>query len=266
MFRLVLSLALVLLCTNASAGGSGNPVEPVKSESKHLNVAAAFGYDYTASRLFDLDFPGSDTDEMNVSDLHQVYGKVILGRNETSNLYAKVGGAFYDLSFDDDAKVEIDTEGGIFTGLGINVLRPFTEIENFNLDLGFDIQANLFINDVDGISRAGVIATAADGTLYGVDGKSSVYLAYKHDIEDLKTKIVPYLGAYHSWITIGTFDDLSYNATGVDYDHEISASYDILSFGPMVGLDVDIADSVTFNVEGRFVGENGLTAGATIRY
>jgi len=29
---------------------------------------------------------------------------------------------------------------------------------------------------------------------------------------------------------------------------------------------VDIADSVTFNVEGRFVGENGLTAGATIRY
>jgi len=266
-FQLVVLSALVLFCTNAFAGGSGNPVEPLKATTKHLGVAAAFGYDYMANRLFDLDLPGSSSDDTSVNDLHQVYGKIILGFNETTNIYAKVGGASYDPSFkSNNSKISLELEDGIFAGLGLNKLQPFKNIGSLPIDLGFDIQANMFINNVDTVSREGASGTSVDGTLYGLNGKNSIYLTCKYTIEQLKTRIVPYAGAYHSWIVLGSFDDVSYTSSGTNYTHDLNANYDVLAFGPLVGLDMDIADFLTFNIEGRFVGENSLTAGATIRY
>ncbi|MBI5144337.1 MAG: hypothetical protein HZA30_04645, partial [Candidatus Omnitrophica bacterium] len=102
-----------------------------------------------------------------------------------------------------------------------------------------------------------------------VDGQNSVYLTCKYDIDAIKTSIVPYIGGYHSWIVVGTAETLSYSSTitGIPYDEEdYQAAFDVTSFGVLVGVDVDVAEFVNLNVEGRFIGETAITTGATIKF
>lgn len=270
MIKKVFALLVVMLFSasmSAFAGGSGNCIEPLKLSTENKALGAAFGYDFMANRLLELDQPGSDVDSMSIKDLSHVYGKIILGRNENTNFYAKVGGAYYDLEFDDEGvEVKVQQEGGILAGLGFNVLNPWKKVCGVDLNIGYDIQANFFINEPNDVSRGGTGAGSIDGIFYGINGKNSVYLSTKYSIEKLKTSLIPYLGAYHSWIAIGTLDDLSYTAANTSYGHDIRVNYDALAFGPMVGMDVEITQNVLFNIEGRFVGENSLTTGATLKF
>jgi hypothetical protein len=257
--------------TNAFAGGSGNCILPIKTTTEHYPTGAAFGFNYVSSRLMDLyDYDENEKDH-EVRELAQVYGEVPIGLSDTRNLFLKVGVCDYEIRFKDkdaDEKVTVDLKKGIYAGVGMNSLFPL-ELEcagDLPLSWGYDMQINGFLNDVKGVSRSGSI-TDESGTLYGIDGQESLYLACTHEWEEILTTFVPYIGVYHSWIVIGAIDEVSYNVNGVSTSHDgVQGNFDVLSFGLLLGVDVEIAKYVNLNVEGRFIGETALTTGATVKF
>ena len=273
MFKRIFLFALAVLflaSTNVFAGGSGNAIESIKDSTGGRGIGAGFNYDYIDSRLLELDTISSGIKSLDVKNFHQVGGKFLLGVWDKTNIYAKVAGCGYDVKFtdkDDNATIEIESDLGIYTGIGLNRSMPWKNVCGVDLNLGYDIQGNVFFNDVDTVSRnASGGATDAEGTFYGLDGKNSVYLSCKHTIESLKTSLIPYLGVYHSWMLLGTLDEISYTSNGTDYNKGFDVDFDLLGFGPMVGIDIDVAKNLLVNVEGRFVGETAITTAATLKF
>lgn len=270
---LIISFLAVSFFTStiAFAGGAGNCIRPVKKTSPHWGgLAGAFEYNYVDDRMNDLKNERGPRD-MKVEKISQVYGKGIIGLGDYVNLYGKVGSADYDLEFTDQAqgaKMVIDLEDGIYTGAGVNAHFPMAKMKSCEFGVGFDIQANLSLNDVKGITRADQSGTNPDGRFYAVDGQNSLYFTCKYDIEMIKSSILPYIGAYHSWMVVGTAEGLTYTTTGAGYiDKEhYQAAFDFRSFGILVGIDVDVAKYINLNVEGRFIGEMAITTGATVKF
>lgn len=283
MVKRVLCLGLLILfmaCTNVFAGGSGNPVETVENQSPILDVGAvAFEYNLVPERMNELNDSLVGPESVEIEDLSQVYGKIIWGRSADQilwmpggdyNLYAKIGASSYDVDFDDEGTpVRVHLETGPYFGVGANVLFPLKQLDDLcdkcTINWGADIQANFFFNDVDDVRRGSETVTS-EGFFYGVDGETSAYLTCKYDIEKIQTSLIPYLGVYHSWIVIGATEGLKYESGGTEYKSDMPAAFDILSFGMLLGLDVNVAKYVTLNVEGRFIGETAITTGATIKF
>lgn len=273
MYRLLVAILLVSLVLfvgiPAYAGGAGNCVQPVKTTTKFIGVGGAFEYNYVNQRMNKLENKRGPRD-MKIENMNQVYGKAIVGLGDYVNLYGKAGGCNYDLKFKaqtQNATMEIDLDDGIYTGVGINALFPITKIRDISLGVGLDVQANYFQNDVKGIIVSGMTATKVNGSFYGVDGQNSLYLTGRYDIEKWQTSLVPYVGGYHSWIAVGTMKGLTADVRGNYVGRkDYQAAFDVLSFGVLFGIDIDIAKYVNLNVEGRFVGETALTTGATIKF
>jgi hypothetical protein len=263
-------IVLLLACTNVFAGGAGNPVQLVENKGPLLDVGGiSFEYNYVPERANELNDSLAGPEDIEVERMSQMYGKIVWGV-EDYNVYANIGTADYDLDFNDDGiMATLDLETGPYFGMGVNKLFPFKTLDDLcdkcTIGWGADIQVNVFLNDIQDISRAGT-TTSADGFFYGLDGQNSAYITCKYDIEKMETSLIPYLGVYHSWIVVGTLDDLKYNITGVDYNTNMDGAFDILSFGLLLGLDVTMSRYATFNVEGRFVGETAITTGATLRF
>ena len=270
--RLLCALLVFMLCmgTSAFAGGVGNCVQPLQETTDHIGVGVAFEYNSVDERMNDLENTDGPSD-MEVTNLDQYYGKVIYGITDKVNVYGKIGAADYDLRFRDettDEEMIIGLDEGIYTGGGINYLHELTDWNNFNVSVGVDIQGNIYMNDVTAIDRAGISATSVAGGFYGVDGQNSVYLTLDYEIEKLKTSIVPYLGIYHSWIVVGTTKSLTYYTVPGGYveEKDYQPAFDLLSFGLLLGLDVDIAGVAVLNIAGRFIGETAFTTGATVKF
>lgn len=269
----LICITLVLVSMPAFAGGAGNCVTPVRTTSKWIGVGAAFEYNYVDHRMNKLENKAGPKD-MRVKKINQVYGKGIIGLGDYVNFYGKVGGCNYDMEFvsqtNQGAKYVIDLKDGIYMGGGLNALFPFYTLESIPMTfgIGFDIQGNGYLNDVNGITRDNEGAASVAGQFYGVDGQNSLYLTCKYEIESLKTSIVPYVGGYHNWMVIGTSRSLTFETEKSGYvdKKDFQGAFDVLSFGVLVGVDLDIAQFVNLNIEGRFVGETALTAGATVKF
>lgn len=261
-------IALFLASLSAFAGGSGNCILPLKTTTEYAGTGATFGFNYVGSRMMAL-FDYNETEkDPELRELGQVYGQIPIGITENRNVFFKVGGCDYELRFDDkDAgeTITIDVEEGIYAGVGMNNLAPLECAGDFPLSWGYDMQINGYINDVEGVSRSGTI-TDPDGLLYGIDGQESLYLAYTYELEEMVT-FVPYIGVYHSWVVIGPIDEIAYSLNGVSTEHDgIQGNFDVLSFGLLLGIDVEVAKYVNLNVEGRFIGETAITTGATVKF
>lgn len=259
-------VALFLVCTSAFAGGSGNCVLPIKTTTDDRGIGAAFEYNYISKRLMDLNDTWGPKDS-KIQDVSQVYGKILYGLSDSQNLYVNIGAAHYDLEFEDEEKTaSVKMLNGPYAGVGLNGLFPMMEVWELDIGVGYDVQANSFFNGVKEAERAGKTSTDEDGWCYAVDGQESIYLTFKYDNDYLKTLIVPYVGAYHSWIVVGTLDNISYKTSDGEFGENITALFDVLSFGVVLGVDVDVAKFISFNVEGRFIGETAVTTGATIKF
>ncbi|MDD5440205.1 MAG: hypothetical protein PHS37_08475, partial [Candidatus Omnitrophica bacterium] len=258
-------VTVILSSISAFAGDVGNCILPLRTTTENIGAGASFEYNYVDNRLNNLDNKYGPRD-MKITDFNQLIGKIEVGLFDNYNLYVRVGGQHYHLKFVDraqDADMTIDLDNGILAGAGANCLFPFYDIDN--LYIGGDIQSDFFYNDVRGLTRSGGAGSEVDGSFYGVDGQESIYLAYKWDIDDWDTKVVPYVGGYHSWMLIGTAYGLTYTTASTGYvdNEDFQAAFDFLGFGVLAGLDIYIQKYVNLNIEGRFIGENALTAGVT---
>lgn len=268
---ILLCIAVVGMTTPAFAGGAGNCVKPLRTTTKYLGVGAAFEYNYVYSRMNYLNNKHGPR-SMEIKELSQVYGKGEIGIWDYFNIYGKIGGANYKLKFVDqamDAVMDIKLKDGLYTGAGINALIPVWDCEPFSFGIGADIQGNFSLNEVKSLTRSGESTMGgASGEFYALDGQNSLYLTCTYNIESLQTAIVPYLGGYHSWMLVGTTKSLVYQTpkAGFVQEKHYQAAFDLLSFGVVFGVDVDIAKYLNLNIEGRLVGETALTAGATLKF
>ena len=274
MFRKVLGIILIsfMVCMSAFAGGVGNCIQPLKS-TNDVGFGGGFEYNYVANRLNDLDNRDSSASDMRVENAHQIYGKILFGFFEDFNLYAKIGGTDYSLKFNEregQNEIVVDLETGIYTGGGVNILYQITEVGEMDnpVFVGFDFQVNYSHNNVAGLSRGGQDANSVSGSFYKIDGMNSVYFAMKYELEDISTSFVPYVGAYHSWIVLGSMESLTYQTPTGGYldNRDYQANYDLTGFGVLLGIDVEVAKYININVEGRLIGENAVTAGAVIKF
>jgi len=270
--KVLCALIAFMLCmgTSVFAGGVGNCVQPVKETTDHFGIGVAFEYNAVDERMNQLENTDGPQD-MEVTNLDQYYGKIIFGLTDKVNVYTKIGVADYDLRFIDgttDEEMIITLDEGLYTGGGINCLHGITDWNNFNISVGVDLQGNAYMNDVTAIDRAGISATSVDGAFVGVDGQNSLYLTLDYEIEKLKTSIVPYLGVYHSWIAVGSSKSLTYYTVPGGYveEKDYQPAFDLLSFGLLLGLDVDIAGIAVLNIAGRLIGETAFTTGATVKF
>jgi len=275
MLRKLIILGLICLFlqgASAFAGGAGDCITPIKTTTEYVGLGAAFEYNGVSGRMMDLMNNKSGSKDMRVDHLNQYYGKVILGVFDNFNLYTKVGGCNYTLRFKEEVgerEVIMKMKNGIYGGGGINALFPLVTVGKLPISIGGDVQGSLYFNDVNSIDRGGVSATDVQGSFFGLDGQNSLYVSCKYDIENLKTSIIPYIGAYQSWIVIGGNKSVSYataDGGGAVVTGKYSPAFDVLSFGLLLGVDVDIAKYFSINVAGRFVGETAITTGATVKF
>lgn len=267
MFRKLIAVLIVscLISTAVFAGNVGNPVVPIKNTTEFLGVGAGFGANRVAKRRNNLDNKRGPRD-MKPTDLTQVYGKFIYGVSDNMDVYAKIGNADYDLEFYNVTlaqTMEIEVDPGLYTGMGVKGLYPLFDMGGFSFGWGYDVQGNTYFNDVSAVSVNGTASPAVDGQFYGIDGQNSAYLTCQYDIEMLETSIIPYIGAYHSWMIVGTTQKLQFNA--VDGKH-YQAAYDFTSFGLLLGVDFDIAKYVSVNVGGRVGGETAVNTGVILKF
>jgi len=265
----------IFLCAEAFAGGAGDCVQPLRTTTKFLGVGGAFEYNYVNSRYNHLNNPQGPKD-MSVKDVSQVYGKFSIGLFDYLNFYLKAGAENYNVEYTnrvDGLHYKLKLRDGIYAGMGLNGLFPVWKLEALPLTFGagFDVQGNFSHNDIKSMERNREDVNLNKGTFYAVDGQNSLYLTCKFDVEKWHTAIVPYVGGYHSWIVAGSAENISYkpgaSVPNVFVENKsIPPAYDVLSFGVLVGVDVDIAKYVNLNIEGRFVGETALTTGATIKF
>jgi hypothetical protein len=272
MYRIA-AVSFSILCiaaTTVFAGGAGDCVTPIKTTTKYVGVGAAFEYNYVDERMEDLENKWGPR-AMKLTDTNQIYGKLIIGVCDYVNLYGKIGGGNYKLSFVDtpqDATMVIKLKDGLYTGCGFNGLYPVMKVGQVDLGIGGDMQANYSLNDVKSITRSSEVGQNPSGSFYRIDGQTSLYLTGKYEIEKWQTAIIGYIGGYQSWAVCGTQKGLYYTTPSAGYiDKEnYQAGYDFTSFGVMVGLDLDVAKYVNLNIEGRFIGETALTTGATVKF
>lgn len=266
----IIFLILCIAAPTAFAGGAGNCIEPIRKTTKYLGVGAGVGYNFVSDRMNKMENKRGARD-MELKNISQIYGKGIVGLGDYVNLYGKAGGTNYDLKFvaqSQNATMEIGLQDGLYTGVGLNALFPITKIDPVSIGIGFDIQGNFSYNKVSSIKRSGQTARSIGGAFYSVDGQNSLYLTCKYDVEKIYTSFIPYIGGYQSWAVAGTAEPLSYDttSTGYVYHKHFQGAYDVLSFGLLVGVDVDVAKYIALNVEGRFIGETAITTGATVKF
>lgn len=262
-----LMLVFIAFVPKAFSESSGNCLEPLGKTTEVLGVAGSFEYNYVANRYNKLDNNSSRFKDLEIENTNEVYGKFSVALFDNFNVYANIGGALYDVKYTDrvdNVDMIIKLEPGLYTGTGINCLFPVFG----NLSVGGNIYGGFLLNNVKDISRRGRDCTSASGQLYTLNGVNSLYASYRFDIEYIKTAIIPYVGGYHAWIITGTSEKLDYidAAPNVDVKKHIQAAYDILGFGLLVGLDVEVTKYAVFNLEGRFIGENAFTCGASIKF
>ena len=272
-------LTLCFICTSAFAGGSGNCIQPLKTTTDNFGTGASFGYNYVGHRLMALYNYDRDETDLRVKDVSQAYGQIPIGLDDNHNLLLKIGVCDYKLYLKDRDKsqdtVRIDLDSGVYAGVGMNSLFPLWDfsmpaVGPVNIGWGYEIQGNAYLNDLDVVDMNMGVATDVDGSLLGFDGQESLYLTARYDVDAIETSIIPYIGIYHSWIVVSELDDITYtrsdNKTGNPDGLEIEGAFDALSFGLLLGADLEITKYANLNVEGRFIGETAVTTGATIKF
>lgn len=271
----ICAIGMFVFTSYVFAGGVGDCTQPIRTTSKYWGIGGAGEVNYVSDRYNDLE-NSSGSKDMKINDQTQVYGKLIIGIVDYFNLYLKAGGTHYDVEYvdrQDGLTYKVKVQDGIYAGAGFNGLLPVWKLKCIpaTFGVGLDVQGNFSNNDINSMQRGNQDVRLNKGSFFVVDGQNSLYLTCKYDFDKLQSAIIPYVGAYQSWIVAGSAKNVSWSGgtsvIGVNKENKtIPPAYDVLGFGVLVGVDVDVAKFVNLNVEGRFVGETALTAGATLKF
>lgn len=178
-------------------------------------------------------------------------------------VYGLLGGAYYETKFNDEgSEVKIETKNDLAWGIGATAILYETKIEQFGsptLRFGVDGRYRSTELDVDKI--------IIDGTEYKIPSGSvtAVSIEYKDwqiagEVSSQWGRFIPYVGVKYSDMDAKA----SMTVSGTTYtDDNFKLKHNV---GVFVGADLLALDSMSLNVEGRFINEEALTLGCAVRF
>ncbi len=266
---LFVCLALIVGVTAAFAAPVGNIAIPSKGMLKRGVVV---------EDVEDSQFSLVIGPEVDVILDRKLEGRI--GDNEFNFFGAKIGatvanrGLVYTLLGLGDAKqeftvsgssVEFDTDTEFIWGAGGTVIvweyEPFdASMDEHMLRIGVDLRYRRINLDIEKLT--------VGGTTYEESGEASVLSSASYEANEWQiasavsyqfNNFLPYIGLKYSDID----GDAKALVSGTEYKHDFDPEYQI---GIFLGMDLTIGDSASLNVEGRFIDEEALTLGASVRF
>ena len=263
---IILCAALVLIPFAAYAAPVGNIAKPAMLKSLILskgNDEATFGviaegeFDFVNEINVKDDPGGSD------SELGFLGGKLGLTLFKKFVIYGTLAGAWYEESFTDEgSSVKIESDKDISYGVGATAILYEKELSSFDnsiLRLGVDGRFRFTDVDVDKVIIGGVTYTLPSGSVSNMSLEySDWHIAGEVSLQ--WKRLIPYFGVRY-------FDfDSTAKATVSGTTYEDTGSKPKSHVGVFVGTDLVVFDSMSLNVEGRFIDEEAITVGCAVQF
>lgn len=254
----------VLTSAVVYAAPVGNIAKPAMLKSAMLskdNPDAALGligegeFDFTT----DMKLKDSEGDD----EYRFLGGKIDVVFIDRFILYGLLGSAYYEEEFTDEgSKVKIETKNELAWGIGGTAILYETKLEQLgNSVLRFGVDGRYRSSELD------VDKVIIDGTEYTIPSGSVTAMSVEYSdwqvagaISLQWDRFIPYFGVKYSDIdgkASMTVSGTTYTDDSVKLDNNV---------GVFVGTDILVLDSMSINVEGRFISETALTLGCAIRF
>ncbi|PIQ89495.1 MAG: hypothetical protein COV72_02780 [Candidatus Omnitrophica bacterium CG11_big_fil_rev_8_21_14_0_20_42_13] len=269
----LLFLSMLVFVSYSYAAGVGNPIKPLGNMKFAVAGEANFNYGR------DMDANGESTsgnsvNSLELAEISQGYVKLILGLSDFANIFAKVGTAKInglDIKFFSGEGITIESGGDFLYGFGGSLFYRLSREEMYFMDkylnwysdfdffAGLNLDASFFNPDADEMTVAGESAANVSGELKTREFQVSIFSGIEFHVDE-NLSIVPYVNAF--------WNGLSLDTDGVRYDFDI-LNFDTNAqdeFGAGVGLEVNLSENISFNIEGRFLGGNSVSFGATGKF
>ena len=254
----IFSLTL-LFVISVNAAPVGNIAKPamLKSVIKLDKDAEAGGI---VEGEFDIGNDRKIKDEDGDTEFRCYGGKIGAIFQNKFILYGLLGNATYKEAFTDQgSNVKIESKEDLAWGFGATAILYEMELKNSILRFGVDGRWRKTSLDIDKITIDNTVYTIPSGSVTNMSLDYSEWqFAGAASLE--WSKLVPYVGVKYSKI------DATAKATvsGTNYaDSDIKLKN---SVGIFAGCDFLVMDSVSVNVEGRFVDEEAMTIGIAVRF
>lgn len=258
MKKLLFLCAVCLFCAlivSAQAAPVGNPADPkllengiiMQSEDANFSVRAGYQGDFVFDRKL------KDLDD---SEITSHSGIVALNLMKKVDVYGSLGastGEFVETY--GSTRVEYETETS--WGWGVGAKAILFEKDNTTIGLDgryFNAEPDLDKIIIDGVSYSVPSGSVTKASIEYDEYQIALGIAQKFDM------FVPYGGVKYSKAKAKLLATIS----GTDYASEDADSED--EFGLFVGCSIVPMDSVSINVEGRFIDEEALTVSGQIRF
>ena len=250
-------LALSMVCflvIGVDAAPVGNIAKPAMLKSamnpdgdSEVGLLVEGEYDYR-----------EDDDGDAKAELTTFEGKLGVVLDDKYIIYGLLGSAKYEEEFTSlGSNVRAETEDTMVYGFGATLMFYETELENSTLRVGMDGKWRTVDFDVEKVVIDGVSYSIPSGSVTALSLELTEWqFAVATSLE--WQKLVPYVGVKYSSVE-GTS---SMTVSGTTYEN----SDDEGDVGIFVGCDVLVLDSMSINIEGRFIDEEAVTFGIAYRF
>jgi len=175
-------------------------------------------------------------------------------------IYGLLGSASYEEAFTDEgSKIKIESKEDLAWGIGATAILYEKKLKDSILRFGIDGRWRTTDLDIDKVTIDNVVYTIPSGNVTNLSLEYSEWqFAGAASLE--WGKLVPYIGVKYSDI------DATIKATVLGTTYEDSSAKLDNHLGVFAGCDLLILDSMSVNIEGRFVDEEALTLGVAVRF
>lgn len=258
----VIFLAVCMTALPVYASGVTDSIKPLGHMKWGVTVEDNF--------IFDKDIElGSNDSKFDLENINQIYAKLSLGVTQYFNLYVKLGaseGGEISRKYSDTGDtVDVDTDFGFLWGVGTTAVTEIGGAYGERWKAGLDLQFNTWNSDADSVTRNGGSTTNVSGEIENYEVQITPFITREFAVEQMGWYVNPYLGVVINLFWTQTDGQIKYTQSGTTYDTSWSLKGDD-NIGILLGTDIEITQNFALNVEGRFIEETAITAGATYRF
>lgn len=246
-FIFVFSSSL-LICGISMSAPVGNPAGPVLLDGNYPTT-----FSLEAETVFERNLKASSSGTTRFKGTFYT-GKVSFYLGSRFDLYGLVGSYDGRVKEFPNSDHEIITKADIVYGVGASYVLYEREFFGGLLRLGADAKYRQCEPDIDTVKEYREKVVTTNNALSFKEWQASLGLAYQYK------RFIPYIGMKYSDIGIHT----KFTQDTVTYSDNAIRSKDI--WGLFYGIDVLVADNVSFNMELRYIDETALNVGINARF
>lgn len=271
---LILGMALCFFISPSYAASIGNPIKPLG----HMKFAVAAETNFIFDRSMasgGINTTGSTVSTINAFDISKItqgYVKGVLGITDYVNIFVKVGASKINgigIQLSTGEKIDLESDNNFLYGAGANLAYQihsddiyFVDVESdFVFFWGLSGELSYFKADADEMYIDGTNQNNVSGEIKNQEYQVGLFAGIEIPIDE-NASVVPYAGGFWNSYNIET-GRVDYGNIGnvLSFDTD-----DVEEFGPVAGVEVELSENVSLNVEGRFFGGHAISAGGTVKF